>query len=265
VANEMSVAGVEGAGTRPITIRNIGPADLIDALAKGFDDFKYKPSHIPFLILIYPILCFFLIRFTAGYAVLPLIFPLIAGYTLIGPVTAVGLYEMSRRRELGLDVSWRHAFAVVRLPSIRAIAQLSSMLMALFAAWLLAALWIYDLTFGSAVQPSIADFARQVFTTRGGWALVVVGCGVGFCFAVVALAVGVVSFPLLVDHDVDAVTAIQTSVRAVLANPMTMAMWGFVVAGALLIGSLPFFIGLAVVWPVLGHSTWHLYRKVVEH
>ena len=103
-----------------------------------------------------------------------------------------------------------------------------------------------------------------MFTTSAGWTLIIVGCGVGFLFALLSFAVGVVSFPMLVDRDVGVVTAVQTSFRAVAANPLTMAAWGLIVAGVLLIGTLPVLIGLAVVLPVLGHSTWHLYRKLVE-
>jgi uncharacterized membrane protein len=115
------------------------------------------------------------------------------------------------------------------------------------------------------VPVSIAEFARQVFTTSAGWELIFVGCGVGFVFAAVVLTISVVSFPMLLDQNVGAVTAVRTSVRAVLANPTTMAMWGLVVTGGLVIGALPFLVGLAIVLPVLGHSTWHLYRKVVGY
>ena len=141
---------------------------------------------------------------------------------------------------------------------------LGIVLLAIFFAWLVTAQAIYYLIFGNAVPASIAEFARQVFTTSAGWTLIFVGCGVGFVFATVVLTISVMSFPMLLDKNVDAATAVRTSVRAVLANPMTMAMWGLVVAGGLVIGSLPFLIGLAIVLPVLGHSTWHLYRKVVE-
>jgi len=263
VANKNWMADADARPARPI-IRKIGSADLRDALANGIDDFKAKPSHIVLLVIIYPIIGFFLIRLSAGYDVLPLVFPLFAGFALIGPLAAVGLYELSRRREQGLDFSWWHAFDPFRSPSIGAIMALGIVQLALYFAWLSVALAVYQLTFGNAEPESIAEFARQVFTTPSGWALIVVGCGIGFLFAVVVLAVSVVSFPLLLDRDVGAVVALQTSVKSVLANPITMAKWGLIVAGALVIGCLPFFFGLAVVMPVLGHATWHLYRKVVE-
>jgi uncharacterized membrane protein len=105
---------------------------------------------------------------------------------------------------------------------------------------------------------------RRVLTTPAGWTLIIVGNGVGFLFAAVVLTISVVSFPLLLDRDVGAVVAVLTSVRATLKNPLVIAAWGLIVAALLLLGSLPLFVGLAVVMPVLGHSTWHLYRKLVE-
>jgi len=245
-------------------VHKIGMADLRDALARGLADFNAMPTHLVFLCLIYPIVIFIAARAIGGYEVLPLVFPLLAGYTLIGPLVATGMYELSRRRENGLDISRGHAFDVLRFPSIRAIATLGVVLMVIYFEWLFAAQVIYELYFGSAVPASVAEFAAQVLTTPSGWGLMIVGSGVGFLFAIAVFTISVVSFPLLLDRNVGALTAVMTSVRAVLANPIPMAMWGLIVAGALLIGSLPFFVGLAVVLPVLGHSTWHLYRKVVE-
>ena len=139
------------------------------------------------------------------------------------------------------------------------------MLMAFYFAWLWVSWIIYENYFGAALPTSIADFAFQVFTTPAGWSLMTVGSAVGLVFAIVVLALSVVSFPMIIDRDVSVGMAIQTSIRAVIANPVTMTAWGLIVAYALLIGSLPFFVGLAVVLPVLGHATWHLYRKVVEY
>ncbi len=264
MANEKAIAGADAVSAQPI-VHTIGPGDLRDALAKGLADFEAMPTHVVFLCLVYPIVVFIIARVFAGYEVLPLVFPLLAGYTLIGPLVATGMYELSRRREQGLDISRGHAFDVLRFPSIGAIARLSALLMAIYFAWLGTAWAIYEQNFGGAVPASIVEFALQVFTTPSGWTLIFVGCAAGFIFATVAFTLSVVSFPMLVDRDVRVATAVQTSVRAVLASPITMGMWAFIVASALLIGSLPFFVGLAVVLPVLGHATWHLYRKVVEH
>jgi len=255
---------VVGAAEAPPVIRKIGLADLKDALARGIDDFLAMPSHAVFLCLIYPIVGFVLARLVLGYNVLPMLFPLAAGFALVGPFAAIGLYEMSRRRELGMDVSWRHALDVFRSPSIGPILVLGLFLVAIFLTWLAVAQAIYVANFGYTPAASMPDFIQQVFGTPAGWALIIVGNGVGFLFAALVLTLSVVSFPLLLDRDVGAATAILTSVRAVLANPVMIAIWGLIVAALLALGSIPAFFGLAVVMPVLGHATWHLYRKVVE-
>src|SRR5258705_477225 len=245
-------------------IRKIGLADLKYALTRGLDDFLAMPSHAVFLCLIYPIIGIALARMAMGNNVLPLLFPLAAGFALVGPFAALGLYEMSRRREAGLDVSWKHALDVFRSPSIGAIAVLGLMLVAIFLVWIAVAQAIYVAYFGYTPAAAMSDFFHQVLTTPAGWGLIIVGNGVGFLFAVLALTLTVVSFPLLLDRDVGVATAILTSVRAVKANPIAMAAWGLIVAALLALGSLPALLGLTVVLPVLGHATWHLYRRVVE-
>jgi uncharacterized membrane protein len=247
--------------SRPI-VHQIGIDDLKDALAKGIDDFAAMPTHSIFVIVIYPIVGLILLRLSFGYDMLPVVFPLVAGFTLLGPFTAIGLYEMSRRREQGLPPSWQ-ALSVFSLLRIRPILTLGIMLTVIFLAWLIAAMTIYESTFSTWYPSSLGEFVSRVFTTPAGWTLMVVGCGVGFVFALVAFTLSVVSFPMLVDRDVGVTLAVVTSIRAVAANPVTMAVWGLIVAAALVIGTLPVLVGLAVVLPVLGHSTWHLYRKLV--
>ncbi len=262
MSNEQSIDYADSGSARP-TIHKIDVSDLKDVLVKGFQDFDAKPTHFVLLFIIYPIVGIILINLTAGYQILPLIFPIIAGFALIGPFAAIGLYEISRRREQGLDFSIKYAFEVHKSPSFRAIITLSIIMMIIYFVWLGAALLIFKLTFG-ATPTSYLTFAQDVLTTQAGWALIIVGTGVGFIFAVVVLALAVVSFPMLLDQEVSVATAMSTSVRAVAANPVTMALWGFIVSALLILGSIPFFFGLAVAMPVLGHATWHLYRKVVQ-
>jgi uncharacterized membrane protein len=245
-------------------IRKISVGDLKDVLARGYSDFSEMPTHAVFLCLIYPVIGLVLARAILGYDILPLLFPLAAGFALVGPFAALGFYELSRRREQGLGVSWENAFDVLHSPSRGAIAALALLLLIVFCLWIAVAQAIYIATFGYEPAASIPDFLRQVFATRAGWTLIIVGNAVGFLFALAVLSISVVSFPLLLDRDVGAVDAVLTSMRAVTANPVPMAMWGLIVAGLLLLGSIPFFFGLAVVVPVLGHATWHLYRKAVE-
>lgn len=257
------LVGASGQAADPI-VRRIAPADLADALAKGYQDFCEMPSHAVFLCVIYPVIGIGLAGVTLGYALVPLLFPLAAGFALVGPFAALGLYELSRRREQGQEVSAADAFHVLRSPSIGAILALGAVLMTIFLIWVATAHGIYIASFGYAPPESIGQFLHDLFATKAGWTMILVGNGVGFLFAVAALVISVVSFPLLLDREVGAAVAVATSLRAVAANPFTMALWGLIVAGLLVLGTIPLFLGLPVVLPVLGHATWHLYRKVVE-
>ena len=254
---------VQPASALPV-VRSIGLGDLKYALAKGLDDFRAMPTHVIFLSLIYPIAGLALWRATYGSDLVPLLYPLAAGFALIGPFAAIGLYELSRRREMGLDTSWRHALDIRHSPSLWSILALGFLLLVLFGVWLAAANGIYVAHFGYHQPASLSDFANMVLGTGQGHNLIVVGNAVGFLFALLAFALSAVSFPLLLDRNVGLAVAIATSVKAILRNPFTMAAWGLIVAAALLLGSLPLFFGLALVMPVLGHATWHLYRRVVE-
>ena len=253
----------EGHDAAAPTVRRIGAADIGDALAKGFKDFGACRTDVIFLCMIYPIAGLIISRMAFDYGMLALIFPLIAGFALIAPLFGVGLYEMSRRRERGIATGWADAFAVVRSPAIGSITVMGLLLLALFCLWLFAANLIYTVTLGPDAPVSAAAFARDALTTPEGWTMTVVGVGVGFLFALVVLVISVVSFPLLLDRDVGVGTAIATSVRAVRVNPGPMMMWGLIIAASLVIGAIPLLVGLAIVLPVLGHATWHLYRKVV--
>jgi uncharacterized membrane protein len=245
-------------------LRRIDLSDLRDALARGYADFMATPTQIIFLGVIYPLVGLVAARAAAGGDLLVLFYPIVAGLSLMGPVAALGIYELSRRREQGLEVSWLHAFDVLRSPALGAILALGLVLCGIFVAWLFAAHAVYRFTMDGLPAPqSISDLVSQVLGTRQGWTLILLGNAVGFLFALLVLTLTVVSFPLLLDRHVGLLAAVRTSVRAVLANPVPMAAWGLIVAVLLLIGCLPVFVGLAVVMPLLGHATWHLYRKVV--
>ena len=245
-------------------VRSITPMDLKDVLAKGLADFRAMPTHVIFLSLIYPVAGLAIARWTFGYDIIPMLYPLLAGFALIGPFAAIGLYELSRRREQGLDTSWKHAFDIVHSPSLWSIVALGLLLVAIFGVWLAVAHGLYVAHFGEDERPiALAEFARRILRTPEGHSLIVIGNAVGFLFALASFALSVVSFPLLLDRNVGMATAIVTSIRAILKNPVTMVLWGLIVAIGLALGSLPFLFGLAVVMPILGHATWHLYRKVV--
>jgi uncharacterized membrane protein len=245
-------------------VQKITLADLREAVRRGLHDFAAGRADMMFVWLIYPVLALFIAAAEAQGGLLPLLFPTAAGFTLIGPFFAVGLYEMSRQRELTGKLSWLDTFKVLRSPSIGEIAGLGLLLIALFLVWLAVAQAIYDVTLGPAPPLSAWRFVQDVFTTPAGWAMIIIGWSVGFLFAVGALAISVVSFPLLLDRPVGLGTAIATSLMAVRRNPVPLGLWGLLVVVSLLAGTVPCFIGLIVVLPVLGHSTWHLYRRIVR-
>ena len=253
----------EDRGLAPPAVRRITVADVREALRAGIRDFAAYRTDVLFIGVVYPIAGLILARLMAGYDMLPLVFPLVSGFALLGPAAAAGLYEMSRRRERGEDAGWTDAFRVFNSPSIAGIAILGCVLAAIFGLWLVAAMAIYGATLGTAMPQALGSFVTEVFTTPAGWALIVFGVGVGFLFAVLTLTVSVVSFPLLLDRRVRVTTAVLTSMRVVAENPVPMMVWGLIVAGGLALGALPLLLGLIVVVPVLGHATWHLYRKSV--
>jgi uncharacterized membrane protein len=259
----VGVAGEQDFQAALPEVRRIAITDLGDALAKGLDDFAAYRSDVIFLCLIYPVFGLVLGRIIFGYGMLPLLFPLASGFALVGPFAAVGVYEMSRRREQGGNVAWPDAFGVIGSRSFGAILVLGLVLVVIFLFWLIAAEAIYEATLGPEPPISPGSFIRDVFTTDAGWAMIVIGIGVGFLFALAVLVISVVSFPVLLDRDVGLGAAVWTSVRAVMLNPVPVAVWGLVVAAGLVIGTIPLFLGLIFVMPILGHTTWHFYRKVV--
>jgi len=244
-------------------VRTIGIGDVRVALRKGVDDFLAIPTQLVFLAVLYPLVGLIAARVAWSGPLLPLFFPLIAGLPLVGPVAAVGLYEISRRRERGEPVSWLNAFDVLKSPALLQIAGFGLLLAAIFMAWLFLAQAIYGMTVGPLAPASMGTLLREVFDTRQGIVLLVIGNLVGGVLAVLVLAISVVSVPMLLERQVSVPTAIATSIRACLRNPGPMLLWGALVAAGLILGALPAFIGLAVTIPILGHATWHLYRQLV--
>ncbi len=247
-----------------VRLRKIEPRDCFVALREGLDDFLAMPTYPIFVGIFYAIAGIVLVGLTSFRNALHLVFPFAAGFALLGPFFAVGLYEMSRRREAGLPASWRDSFAASRSPALPSIVALGAALLALFAIWIGIADLLYRWLYGPNPPAAALPFLADVLTTGRGWALIVIGCLVGFGFAALALCLSIVSFPLMLDRDVGVVPAVVVSLRTARDNPRAVTLWGLIVALALVLGSLPLFIGLAVVMPVLGHATWRLYRRAVE-
>lgn len=246
-------------------IHRLTTSDLWQSLKEGYKDFNARPSSgVFFLILIYPLFALILTLSLQGENLLYLAFPLVAGLTLLGPVVSVALFEMSRRREQGLDTSWRAAFGFVHSGRFAPILALSIVMMLLYVGWLFLAQSLYFGLFGANPPASFAEFGERLISTRPGAALILYGNVLGAIFAFTALAISVVAFPLLLDKPVSMLTAMGTSIRAVASNLFVMLLWGLIVAALLAAGAAIFLIGLAAVLPILGHATWHLYRKVVE-
>ena len=249
-------------------VRSISVADLKDALAKGVDDFRANPTHVIFLVLVYPLAGLLIARMSADANLMPLFYPMAAGFALLGPLAALGLYEMSRQREMGREPHWRDALGVLNSPAIWSIAAMGGVLAGIFVAWLFAARWLAGVMIGDvidnpATMASYGGFLSQILSTPAGWGLVVAGNMLGLAFAVAAFSISVVSFPLMLDRHTGYAAAMATSLRAVAKNPIVLGLWGLFIALALALGTLPVFIGLALVIPVLGHASWHLYRRVV--
>jgi uncharacterized membrane protein len=261
----MTVARID-AVQRPaeaFEVRTLTAADLRDSLRQGWADFLAHRGDLIFVGIIYPLVGFAVAAIALQDSLIPLFFPIVAGVGLMGPAVAGGFYELARRREAGLESDWSHFLDVVRRPSFDAFLAVAGLLLVLFFAWLAVAAGLYVALMGVGAPESVAAFATRLFTTPEGWALIVLGNLAGLAFAAAVLTVSVVAMPMLVDKDVDARTAIHVSRMAVLANKGVMLRWGFTVAALLVLGSIPFFVGLAVVLPVLGYATWHLYTKLV--
>lgn len=263
LANIHVFAAGDGVDTEAV-VRKISVNDVFHALRMGYADFLEKPSHYVFVVLIYPIMGIALFTWASGGNFLQLLFPLTAGFALLGPFAAIGLYEISRRRELKMDMSWKHALDVRHSPALPAILAVGALLLGLFGAWVYVAQLLFVSLYGNATPDNLIALVGELLTTQKGWMLIILGNGIGFVFALTVLCTTVIAFPLLLDRDVGARTAIATSIQAVVVNPVPMLSWGVIVALCLFLGSLPGLAGLIVALPVLGHATWHIYRTVIE-
>lgn len=248
---------------RQITVNPVTVRDLRAALSAGIADFRRAPALGLFFGAIYAFAGIFVIyalsRLNAPYWVIPAA----VGFPLIGPFIAVGLYEISRRLEAGTPLTWKGVLFVIFESRKREVSWMAFVVLFIFWIWMYQVrIWL-AIFLGFQSFSTVGAFLTVVTTTPDGLAFLAVGSIVGAALATVLFSVTVISIPLLLDRDPDIVTAMITSVQTVLKSPVVMLGWGAFVAVLLVAAMLPAFLGLLVVLPVLGHATWHLYRRAV--
>jgi uncharacterized membrane protein len=248
-----------------IPIRTITDDDLRGSLRQGLSDFMTFRGDIIFAGLVYTVIGIAAVVMSTSRPLMPFFLPVVAGVGLLGPIAAVGFYELAERREDGdRDLHWFNFLDVRKRATVDDMGIVAGLLLAIFFAWLLVAGALYAVLFGWAAPASVGDFLAMVFTTGRGWALIVAGGVIGAIFGWFVLALSVVSLPMLVDCNVSAADAVSTSWRAAHANKGEMIRWGITVLVLLVLGSIPLFVGLAFVLPWLGYSTWHLYTRLID-
>ncbi|WP_424944526.1 DUF2189 domain-containing protein [Aliiroseovarius crassostreae] len=258
-----SVEHMSGAEAPP-KLRRLNYTDLNVALRKGYEDFCAARTEVMMLVIFYPVVGLILIGMALNMALVPLLFPLVMGFAFLGPVAAVGLYEISKRREAGDEVNFSMALGALGAPSFGGIVVIALYLLGLFLTWMVVAWGIYLATLGPAVPESLMSFAQDTLTTPAGWAMIAIGGALGFVFAVITLATTVISVPMLLDRQVGVAVAVGCSIQLMRDNPGVMLRWGAIVLGSLVLGAIPLLLGLVVALPILGHATWHLYRRAVR-
>ncbi len=249
---------------REAEVKKLDVGDLKQALVLGWKDFRTAPTHLYFLALFYPVVMFVGVWAALDDNMIPLLFPILSGAALLGPFTAIVLYEVSRQLEAGQKLAWWDALGLVVSRSAFSIGILAVSLVALFGIWIWTGLGLYRGLMGSVGDPSFSGFLAEVLSTGAGWSLILVGNAVGFLFALIVLACFAFSFQSVVDRGGDPLSAVLRSLRVFVANPVMMLVWGAIVVCLLGATIVTLFAGLAVVLPLLGHASWHLYRLAMS-
>ena len=243
-------------------VRRVSVADIAESLGQGLRDFQAAPLFGLAFAGLYVAGGILILLSLTAFGMVYLAYPLAAGFALLGPFVAVGLYEVSRQREAGEAPSMRGIWATIR--ARREIGWMAFVTLFVFLVWMYQVRLLIAVLLGlHASFSSLPEFVTVVLTTNEGLLFLALGNLVGAALSLILFSLTVVSFPLLLDRDIDAVTAMITSVRAVVMSPLPMIGWAAVIVGLLALSSLPYFLGLLVTLPVLGHATWHLYRRIV--
>ncbi|WP_083219408.1 DUF2189 domain-containing protein [Bradyrhizobium icense] len=243
-------------------VRPIAASDIAEALGRGLRDFQAMPLYGLAFGALYAAGGIAILLCLTAFSMVYLAYPLAAGFAMIGPFVAVGLYEVSRRRETGLPISFPAIWATVSTRS--EIGWMAFVTLFVFVIWMYQVRLLIALLLGlNASFASLNEFITVVLTTNEGLLFLAIGNAVGAALSLILFALTVVSFPLLLDRDVDFVTAMITSVRAVVTSPLPMIGWAALIVVLLAVSAMPYFLGLVVTLPVLGHTTWHLYRRII--
>lgn len=237
--------------------------DIRAAFSDGWKDFRAYPAFGLFFGAIYALGGMFIAVMLTRYHLPWMIIPVAIGFPLIGPFIAVGLYEISRRHRLGEPIGWAAILTEVFRQRERQLSWMAFVVLFIFWIWIYQVRLLMALFLGFRIPATLEAFADVVFTTPAGLLFLAVGTVVGAVLATILFTATVISMPLLLDHDVDFVTAMLTSMRTVIENPVPMLSFGLVIAALAILSLVPFFLGLLVVLPVAGHATWHLYRRAI--
>jgi len=252
-------------GLRPMPkVRAITVNDVIDALAAGLADFRKAPVYGIVIGAFFAFGGLFVILSAAALNMSYLSYPAAAGFVLIGPFAAVGLYEVSRRLQAGEELSWSKIFGAMWAQKGRELSWMAFVVLFIQIMWMYQVRLLLALFLGFRSFASFGEFLNEVVSTPEGLMFLAVGHVVGAILSLILFSLTVISFPLLLEADRDFITAMITSVRAVVTSPIPMIGWAFTVTAVLIVSMAPAFLGLIVTLPVLGHTTWHLYKKCVE-
>ncbi|WP_425305385.1 DUF2189 domain-containing protein [Chthonobacter albigriseus] len=245
------------------TVRMLGTEDIRAALLAGAEDFRRAPQYGLFFGGLYAAGGILLVLAVTSLHMPWLAYPLAAGFALLGPFVAVGLYEVSRRLETGLPLGWGPVLGAAYAQSGKQLAGMAFITLFIFLIWMYQVRLLMALFLGGQSFTTLPGFITVVFTTFDGWMFLAVGHVIGAALSIFVFSLTVVWFPLLLDRDTDVVTAMITSVKTVVTSPVPMIGWAVIVVAALILSAVPIFLGLAITLPILGHTTWHLYRRAV--
>ncbi|SDT89122.1 DUF2189 domain-containing protein [Stappia sp. ES.058] len=247
----------------PTRVNPIGFDAIVDALGAGMRDFRKAPRFGLFFGGVYAAGGIIVLLTASAFQMSYLSYPLAIAFGLVGPFVAVGLYEVSRRLESGEPLTWRGVLGVIWAQRRRELAWMAFVVLFVQIMWMYQVRLLLALFLGFQSFSSFSAFVEVLVTTPEGLMFLLIGNIVGAALSVVLFSLTVVSFPMLLDREVDFITAMITSVRSVVTSPGPMIGWALIITVTMLLSMLPVFAGLLVTLPVLGHTTWHLYRRLV--